>query len=411
MEERGGVGIVDAAGGGKNAWVGLHWARFFLYARPTLTRALPPPFSLSPHTRPLSPESCTPLNLLIQPGPAYALVADPAVIVPTLKPASGLLQLGVRAFNSSAPLVLRVVLPPDALSRVVASGGGGITVAPGFNSSSLTLVNTGPGTLYVSGWAGTGTHVAILNSGSGAVAVDSPIRTASVEGGGAGATFLRGVSRSVAVDLGGMARAIIEPASADAVVTGATAGMASVQLSAGRCGVVSANGGFFGPPCVPLAPGVVQLPMSATSWSCGMAVQVDGVLGCEAGSGRNAVVLGGAGGGGAIMSGGGTGFTTFTSNGGGGGGFVSTSGGGGNGMVMTSTSGGGGGSFISTGGGGGGTSFISSSSTGGGGGGGGVVGTGGNFYTINPDGFISQQPVVRTPVCSATAAEVAMTLE
>ena len=350
----------------------------------------------TPHT-----ESCTPLNLLIQPGPAHALIA-PDFVVPTLKP-SGVLQLGIKSFNSTAPLVVRVVMPAESLARVVSSGGGGVTVAPGFNGSALTLINNGPSTLYVSGWGNNGTHVAIANTGAGAVVVDSLIRTASVEGGGAGATFLRGVSRSVAVDLGGLARAVIEPSSRDAVVTGETAGMASVQLSAGQCGVVSANGGFFGPPCAPVAPGVVRLPTPTTAWSCGLAVQVEGVLGCEAGSGRNAVVLGGGGGSGAVM-GNGNGFTSF--NNGGGGGFVSTSGGGGgNGMVMTSTSGGGGGSFMSSGtGGGGGASFVSST-------GGGQGGNGGTFYTINADGSITQAPIVRAPTCAATAGELAMGLE
>ena len=184
--------------------------------------------------------------------------------MPTVDAASGALHLGVRSFNSSMPVLLRVSLPPDALRRVVASAdGSSITVAPGFNASKLELINTGGATLYVSGLANNATHVAISNTGSGAVVVDSVIRSAAVAGGGNGATFIRGVSRSVVVDLGGLARAVVEPASADALISGSTAGMASVQLTRGRCAVESANGGFFGPPCAPVAG--VALPPPVTT--------------------------------------------------------------------------------------------------------------------------------------------------
>ncbi len=335
--------------------------------------------------------------------------------MPTVDAASGALHLGVRSFNSSMPVLLRVSLPPDALRRVVASAdGSSITVAPGFNASKLELINTGGATLYVSGLANNATHVAISNTGSGAVVVDSVIRSAAVAGGGNGATFIRGVSRSVVVDLGGLARAVVEPASADALISGSTAGMASVQLTRGRCAVESANGGFFGPPCAPVAG--VALPPPVTTWSCGLAVSVDGIIGCDAAAGRNAIVVGGGGnggGGGVSTRGGGDGAGRFVS--------TSTGGGGSSFMTTTSSGGGGGGTFVSSGTGGGGGGTFVSSGTGGGGvfmpsngnavlsGGGGSVGSG-NFYTINADGSITQAPVVRAPVCMASADEVKMTL-
>lgn len=346
-------------------------------------------------TRPRSSPSqnCTPLNLLIAPGPAYALEASPpGIVVPTLTP-SGVLRLGVRAFNASAPVLLRATLPAEALARVTASGGGAVTVAPGFNASALALVNAGPATLFLSGYANPDAAVAVSNLGPGTVVIDSLIRTTAVEGGGSGGlTVVRGVTRSVAVDMGGLSRLIVDPASADVSITGMTGGMAAVQATRGRCGVVSQNGGFFGPPCAPVAG--VTLPPAVTAWSCGLAVKVDGVLGCDPAAGRGAVVLGGGGGG----------FTTTMAGGGGGGtNFVSV--GGGSGMTMTS-------------GGGSGATFISSSSsTGGpGGGGGGTIfssngGGGGGFYTINSDGTVTQAPVVRAPACTASAKELVMTLE
>ena len=360
-------------------------------------RARPPVslfFSPPPPSPILLPVNCSPLAVLVQPGDAYALDAHPAV-VPTLTP-GGALHLGVRAFNASGPVVVRVTLPASALTRVATSAGP-VTVAPGFDGPALTLVNTGGATLYVSGLASNGTHVAVSNSGAGAVVVDALFRSASVEGAGTGATFIRGVLRGVEVALGGLARVAIEPATPDALVRGNTAGMAGVQLTRGRCAVQSDNGGFFGPPCAPVV-GVV-LPTPVTTWSCGLAVAVDGVVGCDPAAGRNAVVLKGGGGGG------------------GGGNFISTSTGGRGSTFMTS----------STNGGAGGASFVSSGGTGGIGGGGGVFmtstgggntvltggGNGGgasNFYTIGEDGSIHQAPVVRAPACTATAEEVKMTL-
>lgn len=350
-------------------------------------------------------ESCLPINLLIAPGEAYALDASPAV-VPTLTP-SGILRLGVRSFNATGPVKARVTLPADALARVSANGGGSVTVAPGFNSSALALVNSGPATLYVSGLANNASTVAISQLGPGVVVLDSAVKAVTVEGGGSGAAFVRGVLRSVAVDLGGMARAVVDPAAADVAITGATSALAHVEATRGICSVSSANGGFFGPPCAPVS--TVVLPPAATTWSCGMAVRVDGVLGCDPAAGQNAVVIGG--GGGAV---GAPGAGTYVSTGGAGPGrgmtttMTSTSGGG----VAMSSSSGGGVIFTSGGGvGGGGTSFMTSS----GGPGGGAVfstgGGGGGFYTINPDGTVTQAPVIRAPVCKATAADLEMTLE